>query len=301
MKRELALLLTSTLLCASVCAKTYKIPPTTKQPATSSSSYNTYTPNTYNTQQIQNGVNVGGIVEFVIDYSGSMSSIIQDTKFAALRFYPKIPSGTKIGLRLFGQQGGYNPYTYTPKVEQTIKSKTGSKYKVEIKKDCVGNTTGECSNTVQVLPVGLYNGNIFYDALNKYPTGGATPLVYGLYLAINKDLANFPRTSTKKIILITDGGTGCNGDPCEFARRLAKERSDIIIDVILVGGFSQKLACITDVTGGTFYNSYDSFTNNIESIILNSINTAPQVPNQETPLEEQTTPQNGSNYEYVPD
>ncbi|MCM1004592.1 MAG: hypothetical protein NC408_09680 [Candidatus Gastranaerophilales bacterium] len=300
MKRALTLLLASTLFCTAVYAKTYKISPNTK-PSTTSGTYNVHTPSTYTPTQIQNGVNEGGIIEFVMDYSGSMTAIIDDAKNAVQNFYPKIPSGTKIGLRLFGQQGGFNPYTYSPTVVQTIKSNTGNKYKIEIKKDCVGNTTDRCSSTVQALPVGSYSGSTFYEALNKYPSGGATPLVYGLYLAVNRDFANFPRTSTKKIILITDGGENCGGDPCEFARNLAMERSDIIIDVILIGNFSQKFACIADATGGKFYNSYDSFMGDLGSIILNSINTAPRVPNKETSAQTPTASSNGNNYEYIPD
>lgn len=300
MKRVLTLLLTSTLVSTAVFAKTYKIAPNTQQPATSGT-YSVYTPNTYTPTQVQNGVNNGGIIEFVMDYSGSMTSTISAAKDAVQKFYPMIPNGTKIGLRLFGQQGGYNPYTYTPTTSQTIKSSSGNKYKVEIKKDCVGNATGECSSTVQALPVGYYTGSTFYEALNKYYTGGSTPLVFGLYLAVNKDFANFPKTSTKKIILITDGGENCGGDPCEFARKLAAERSDIIIDVILVDSFSQKFACLADATGGKFYNSYDSFMGDLSSIILHSISTTPLVPNEEAPRQTTSTPQKGNSYEYIPD
>lgn len=305
MKKILNLLLISILVCTTVYAKTYKISPTTKPAA--SGNYNVYTPNNYTPAQVQQGTGVGGIVEFVMDYSGSMSSVIDETKYLVRSLYPAIPAGTKVGLRVFGQSGGYNPYTYTPETYQNI-AKTGSKYKINVilqGQDCVGSTTESCSNTVQVLPVGQYDGNTFYQGMEKYPTGGATPLVFGLYLAVNKDLANFPAASAKKIILITDGGENCGGDPCEFAKKLVQERSDIIIDVILTSGTLRDFACLANETGGKIYNlNSNDITNGIfSSILLQSIQSAPQVPNTETPSVQ--TPSNnnstGSSYEYVPD
>ncbi len=302
-KKILNLLLASILVCTAVYAKSYKITPKTN--SASGSNYNVYTPTTYTPQNTQNDVGVGGIVEIVMDYSGSMSTTIDQAKDAVRRFYPNIPSGTKVGLRVFGQTGGFNPYTYVNSELQKIIKNTAGVYKILTKQqyDCVGDTTGRCSNTVQVLPVGLYNGSTFYQGMDKYPTGGATPLVYGLHLAITKDLAGFPATSKKKIILITDGGENCGGNPCEFVKQLTQTRSDIIIDVIIIGG-DMSYKCLADTTGGKYYSFRDPdlYNGTFETVLLDSINTAPQVPNKETP--QQTTPNSGNsgnNYEYIPE
>lgn len=310
MKRTIIMLLALTLVCSAVYAKTYKISPQKNQSQQGqTASYNVYTPSTYTSQQVQNGVEYGGIIEFVIDFSGSMSSVIDKAKYTVQHLYPSIPSGTKVGLRVFGQNGGINPYTYEAPVINKI-AKAGGKYKISVKQqyDCVGNTKGGCSNTIQVLPVGLYNGNVFYQAMSSQRLGGSTPLVFGLHLAVTKDLANFPATSKKKIILITDGGENCSGDPCAFARKIAQERPDIIIDVIVIGG-GDSMACLANETNGRFYKfSQKDFYNGsfdyiFMSTLMQSIQTAPQVPNKETPnTEQQTTqPANGNKYENIPD
>ena len=61
----------------------------------------------------------------------------------------------------------------------------------------------------------------------------------------------------KKIVLVTDGGETCGGNPCEFIRNLVKYRKDIIIDVVMVNG-SNKLRCLADETGGKYYNTLNS-------------------------------------------
>lgn len=304
MKKALTLFLVSTFICTTVYAKTYKISPksTSTQPL-QTTNYNVYTPTTYNNQQIQSGVESGGIIEFVIDYSGSMSNVIANAKYTVQRLYPNIPAGTKVGLRVFGQMGGINPFTYISSEVKNIVKNAGGVYKIFTQQpyDCIGNTTGTCSNTIQVLPVGSYNGNIFYQAMDKQNTGGSTPLVFGLHLAVTQDLANFPITSKKKIILITDGGENCGGDPCAFVQKLSKERSDIIIDVIMIGS-DKSLACLANETNGNFYtfNGNDLYNGIFDNILMQSIQTAPQGPNKETPVP-QTLPSQGNKYEYIPD
>lgn len=304
MKRALSIFLVSTLVCTAVYAKTYKISPKSNstQPV-QTTNYNVYTPATYNNQQMQNGVEYGGIIEFVIDYSGSMSTVIENAKYTVQRLYPNFPTGTKVGLRIFGQMGGINPFTYVASEIKNIVKTASSIYKISTKQqyDCIGDTTGGCSSTIQVLPVGFYNGNIFYQAMDKQSTGGATPLVFGLHLAVTQDLAKFPITSKKKIILLTDGGENCGGDPCAFAQKLSKERSDIVIDVIIIGN-DKSLACLANETNGRFYtfNENDLYNGIFDNILMQSIQTAPQVPNNETSVP-QTLPSQGNKYEYIPD
>lgn len=273
--------------------------------------YNVYKPNEYTNEQTQSGIEYGGIIEFVMDYSGSMSTQIDATKAVARRLYPSIPAGTKVGLRVFGQGGDASNQTdeaSLASVYNTILDLSGKSYKkintanytnYGIYTNCIGNPN--CSGTVQILPVRkLYNQNTFSQAMDKYPTGGDTPLVYGLYLAIMQDLAKFPASSKKKIILLSDGDENCGGDPCAFIRRLATQRSDIIIDVIMFG--SNNFKCLAEETGGRYYSlPYKSSSSNLEkafeAVILDSIKNTPQVPNYETSSSQNS--KNSNDFEHL--
>jgi Ca-activated chloride channel family protein len=79
-------------------------------------------------------------------------------------------------------------------------------------------------------------------------------MVYALDRTVYQDFAGMDNVTPKKIILITDGGENCGGDPCAFARELMTKRSDIHIDVVLVSSNSRQLTCLTSTTGGHFYN-----------------------------------------------
>ena len=128
--------------------------------------------------------------------------------------------------------------------------------------------------------------------MNSVDIGGATPLVYALDRTVSQDFASFDTTTPKKIVLITDGGENCGGDPCAFAKKLMAKRSDIHIDVVLVSSSSRSLACLSNMTGGHFYNinNLADFSNTI----TNSLNSEPS-----------NAPDNNSiykqNYEFVND
>ncbi len=186
MKRALSFLLTSVLVCTAVYAQT--------------NDYNVYNPNEYTNEQTQSGIEYGGIIEFVIDYSGSMAGIVEKTKKTVHRLYPHIPKGTKVGLRVFGQ-GGENIYQLDDysfySVYNTLNNNTKQFHGIYT--GCLGKPSG-CGGSLQVLPVNkLYDQNTFSQAMDKYPPGGGTPLVYGLYLSATQDLAKFPASSKKKL------------------------------------------------------------------------------------------------------
>ena len=83
---------------------------------------------------------------------------------------------------------------------------------------------------------------------------GETPIAYSLMQAINNDFRN-PNT-LKHIVLITDGGEGCGGDPCRLIADLMRYRNDIKIDVIAIAGDENSsfmgLTCLPNSTGGKF-------------------------------------------------
>lgn len=220
--------------------------------STTTNYYNVYTPQNYINN---NQVNVGQIpvIELVMDYSGSMSNWIKEAKRAMSSIMSQIPSTTAVGFRVFGHDSnGSNPANGGALADVKKIVKKNGKY-VAITENFIGNTSGSCSATRQVAGVTMANTNSILNGMNSVGIGGATPLVYGLDRAIYQDFASISRNTPKKVVLITDGGENCGGDPCAFAQSLMSKRQDVHIDVILVGGSSSKLACLAQTTGGKFY------------------------------------------------
>lgn len=243
--------------------------------------YNLY--NNFNAQDYvsSNQVNYGqiGIVEIVMDFSGSMSNWIGVAKRSMSSIVSQIPPSTKLGFRVFGHDsGGSNPnIPIVQEVKQIIKSGS-NKFKVVTSANPTGNTTGACAATQQVAGIYAANGAALLGGMNSVGLGGATPLVYALDRAVYQDFAGFDTITPKKIVLITDGGENCGGDPCEFARRLMKNRSDVHIDVVLVSSGSRALSCLASQTGGHFYNINN--LSDFSTTITNSIQAQPSpVPN----------------------
>lgn len=223
-------------------------------------SYNVY--NNYSSQSYTNSrqVLVQKIenIDIVMDYSGSMYYWIAEAKRSMSAIIAQLPQTTKIGFRVFGHNGGNNPYNpVMAKVKNITQSKNG-KYKVTTTTESyLGSTFGACSATKQVTPMATNNASSLLQGMNSVKLGGSTPLTLALNQAVTYDFSGIPITQPKKIILITDGGENCGGDPCAFASTLVQNRKDIVIDVLLVSSDSKELKCLSDTTGGNFYNTED--------------------------------------------
>lgn len=248
-----------------------------------SNPYNVYNANDYvNTNKV-NSVSVNTI-ELVMDYSGSMSSWISQAKKVMANIIAQIPSSVSIGFRVFGHDNhGQNLNN-----NNTIKSvkkivKNNGKYSVQTEnEEYIGCMTGYCSATAQVAQIMKNNTNNILSGMNSVDIGGATPLVYALERTVNQDFVGLDRVYPKKIVLITDGGENCGGDPCEFAKKLMQQRNDVHIDVVLVSGFFSKLSCLAGITGGKMYrvNNFSKLSN----VLVESMTSAPEkvdVPVQE--------------------
>jgi hypothetical protein len=186
----------------------------------------------------------------------------------------QIPTSTKLGFRVFGHNSyGANPNIPVVQEVKQIVSTGKNKFKVVTKANPTGNTTGACSATQQVAGIYQANAQNLINGMNSVDLGGATPLVYALDRAVYQDFVNFDTATPKKIVLITDGGENCGGDPCEFARRLMSKRSDVHIDVVLVSSGSRKLSCLATATGGHFYNINN--LSDFATTITNSIQAQP--------------------------
>ena len=210
------------------------------------------------------------IIDIVMDYSGSMSNCIEAAKKAMASIVAQIPPETNLGFRVFGHDfNGTNPNNSATlaKVKKIIKQKNG-KYTVQTKESPVGNKSGYCAATQVVSPIAKANSDSLLRGMNSANVGGATPLVYALDRAVEEDLSVFSN-QPKKIILITDGGENCGGDPCAYARDLAKTHPEIHIDVVLVQGRFSSLNCLATQTGGKVYNldNLSDFSNVIQESI----------------------------------
>lgn len=263
MKKRIILLL-SLLIATAAFAATYKVNTSgvvTSSGKTVSAPANSTTQNYYNNYNAQNYVVSNmvntepvGIIEIVMDYSGSMANWIGVAKMSMSSIVSQIAPTTQLGFRVFG----HDSYGNNPKggVVQEVKRmvKKGNKVTVVTQKGPVGSISGACSATQQVAPINQANASLLLSGMNSVDIGGATPMVYALDRTVYQDFANFDTVTPKKIVLITDGGENCGGDPCEFAKRLMQKRSDVHIDVVLVSSYSKALTCLATTTGGHFYN-----------------------------------------------
>lgn len=252
------------------------VSPSTQNPANQANPYNVYNAGNY---VASNQVNSGqvGTIEFVMDYSGSMANYITEAKRAMRSIVAQIPSSVNVGFRVFGHNyRGTNPNTNSnlATVSKIVKKK--GKYKVQTEDNsCIGSVSGACAATEQVSPIARASASAILTGMNSVGVGGATPLVYALDRAVNQDFVGLGTTSSKKIVLITDGGENCGGDPCAFAEQLMRKRNDVHIDVVLVsGGWFSGLSCLADKTGGKVYKVND--LSKFSTVVTQSVTTQPK-------------------------
>ena len=256
--------------------------------------YNNYQASSYVTANQVNATQVGTI-EIVMDYSGSMSNWIGVAKRSMAAIISQIPSTTKVGFRVFGYDldGNNPPMTNTVQQVKQIIKKGNGKFSVVTTSGALGSTTGACAATRQVTGINAANADALLRGMNSVSIGGVTPLVYALDRTVYQDFVGMDTVTPKKIVLITDGGENCNGDPCAFARQLMQRRSDVHIDVVLVSSNSRSLSCLASTTGGHFYtiNNLSDFSTvmnqSLQSLPNNVDSTQIQQPTQ--------------NYEFIKD
>ncbi len=117
------------------------------------------------------------------------------------------------------------------------------------------NPSDICKTTQLVVPIRPNNIGYIKNSLDTLMPLGTTPLTYTLETSINYDFTRFAKL--KHIILITDGGESCNGDPCKFIKEITRERNDIKIDVMAIavsGDDYIQLKCLSDYTNGKIIN-----------------------------------------------
>lgn len=166
---------------------------------------------------------------FLVDFSNSMTEYLENEKKVnsvkkmLYKILPKIPSDTKVGMRVYGH-------------------------------NCNVLAFQACRSSELIVPIENNSIGKIQSALSTLKPKGMTPITYSLKQAVKKDLVNI--NGKKHIILLTDGGENCDESPCDYAISLVKTRRDVNIDVI---AFNVKdsddlaqLKCTADVTGGHF-------------------------------------------------
>ncbi|WP_370615944.1 vWA domain-containing protein [Mumia sp. Pv 4-285] len=168
-------------------------------------------------------------MQLVLDASGSMAEPAKGggTKIAAARtaltnVVDTLPDEAVVGMRVYGAT--------------------------------IDTGKGACTDSQQVVEPGTDNRDALRTAVGDYKPLGETPIGYALQEA-GKDLGT---EGKRTIVLVSDGESTCDPDPCKVARDLSKDGIDLKIDVV---GLSvdaktrKQLRCIADAGHGTYYDA----------------------------------------------
>ena len=300
--KKLIFLIVITALFTGVCiAATYTIktnnsgqttvksPTKTQTTTTTTNYYNNYNASQYVQNNTVNST-YAGIIDIVMDFSGSMSDVVQVANNTMANVVAQISPSTQLGLRVFGQGNSIKSsnLAQVQKVQKATNKEGKTVYKMQIGRHT--SNSDSCKATKLVTPIAQANASALINGIQSVELGGATPMVYALEQAAYSDLGKYSRDIPKKIILVTDGGENCGGDPCAFAKTLMSQRRDIQVDVVLVSTYSKRLNCLATVTGGRVYNL--SNIHQFSNVMSQSINDQPNT--NVTPIENN----NGQGYEF---
>lgn len=116
---------------------------------------------------------------------------------------------------------------------------------------------GACTDSQLIVDPATQNRTELADAIDAYEPYGETPTGFALAQA-GEDLGDEgPRT----IVLVSDGETNCEPDPCEVAAELSDRGIEVRIDVIGLDVDEvarTELRCIADAGHGTYYDVADA-------------------------------------------
>ncbi|WP_122817998.1 vWA domain-containing protein [Nocardioides pantholopis] len=172
-----------------------------------------------------------GRMMLLLDASGSMAEPAGggQTKIAAARralttVVEGLPDEAQVGLRVFGAK---------------VFSRTDP---------------GSCTDSQVVVEPGTGNRDALRAAVGAYEPYGETPIPHALTEAA-KDLGD---EGARSIVLVSDGESTCDPDPCRVAAELQKTGIDLRIDVVglsVSGKARQQLQCIAEQGNGTYYDA----------------------------------------------
>ena len=172
-----------------------------------------------------------GRTMLVLDASGSMSqpagggqTRIAAAKSALRTVVNGLPDEAQVGLRVFGAE---------------VFSRSDA---------------GACTDSQVVVEPGVDNRDALLEAIGEYQPYGETPIPHALREAA-KDLGD---RGQRSIVLVSDGESTCDPDPCEVAAELAEAGIDLQIDVVglsVSGKAREQLRCIAEQGNGIYYDA----------------------------------------------
>ena len=170
-----------------------------------------------------------GSLMLVLDASGSMrdpdgtgTTRIAAAHKALTTVVENLPAHATVGMRVFGAQ-----ITGTPMPQEA------------------------CQDTQRVVDLGTDNRAQLLSAISTYQPHGWTPIPEALRQAAN-DLGP---EGKRHIILVSDGESTCDPDPCEVAADIAAQGIGITIDVVglnVDNTTRTQLTCIAEAGGGEY-------------------------------------------------
>ncbi len=118
----------------------------------------------------------------------------------------------------------------------------------------IASFDGRCDARIEVAPT--LDRSQAKRVIEQFKPQGPTPIAATLRRVRDAFGADGDPDTPRSVILITDGGENCKGDPCGEARQLAQSYKNLKIHVIDVTGTSQ-LQCLADATKGTIVKAGD--------------------------------------------
>lgn len=168
----------------------------------------------------------------LLDASGSMDdpagdglSRIEAARTALNEVVAALPDEAQVGMRVFG--AGSDP----------------------------DDTATRCDDTDLVVPIGPLDRPTLSEQINAYEPRGYTPTGPALLAAAD----DFDATGRKVIVLLSDGESFCDPDPCEAAEDIYADQN-VTVHAVGFGvddAARAQLECITDASAGTYYDVDD--------------------------------------------
>lgn len=113
------------------------------------------------------------------------------------------------------------------------------------------SSADHCQDTDLVVPVGPLDRDELNTQIGAYEPRGNTPTGPALRAAAD----DFEEGQRKVIVLLSDGESTCDPDPCDVAEQLDEDEG-ITVHAVGLGVNDEaraELECITDASGGTYY------------------------------------------------
>lgn len=191
---------------------------------------------------------------FIIDASGSMSSAIDGkTKISIVKdvlsdAVKRIPQGADVGAAVYGHR-----------------------------------RKGDCSDVEELVAPDTLNPNAFMEKIGTIQPAGMTAIA--LSILNTSETISF-LTGKTAVILIADGQDSCQGDPCEWVKKLKSGGLEFRMHVVAfdVDEEAEKsLSCIAKSGGGSYFHA--ATAKELKAAVKKAIEKSKLTPYRKSPAE----------------